>query len=166
MFLSFWYHLDSLINFLSFLIREPFTYSIAIYSTILPLFAYQDHSDVTKHLFTLGNTSERNVSLFWTLSKGEGGGVISVHFQSPVLSVLLLHSRILGATVLKHRGHQQQTKNFVYIWSKALCLLLLSSMLQTCHQKAQNCDITHFLDKTAQNFAKARPKQSVPNSWS
>ena len=56
--------------------------------------------------------------------------VISVHFQSPVLSGLLLHirlapelvtgtvkkSKLLGATVSKHRADQQQTKSFVYIW--------------------------------------------------
>ena len=55
--------------------------------------------------------------------------IICVHFQSPVLSVLLLYgrlapelvtgtvkkSKLLGATVLTHRADQQQTKNFVYI---------------------------------------------------
>ena len=77
-------------------------------------------------------------SIGWSIKKENSNrfkanrtmSTICFHFQSPVLSVLVLYSRLapelvngtvkksklLGATVLKHRADQQQTKSFIYIW--------------------------------------------------
>ena len=79
------------------------------------------------HIYHIFIPSGVVLQLIW---EGMGGDIISVHFKSPVLSVLLLNSRLapelvtgtvkksklLGVTVLKHRADQQQTKSFVYIW--------------------------------------------------
>ena len=84
-------------------------------------------------------TARYTVHLRYTVS-------ISVHLQSPVLSVLLLYSRLapelvtgtvkkiklLGATVLKHRAGQLQTKSFVYIWCLSCPKLFVFSCSALC----------------------------------